>query len=184
MLRRRLSPTVAIRQQNFHAFYPVQRHPTSCSCVCNSIEDPASLVDAQLSNQQPAYKQLVRRSNGATPTYGSVHLVATLDAARIHGCGVQSAVLTAGAVSPTKIGICTFADDAFPGLLACVEISQARKTDKLARFLQRCPEEQRRPFSFPFHFYTNHAFNLHSHQHRDPSTRLFGLPIMRIVMSL
>lgn len=119
--------------------------------MCNSIEDPAALVDAQLSNQQPTYKQLIRRSNGATPTHGSVHLVATLDAARIDGCRVQSAVLTAGAVSPTKIGICTFADDALPGLLACVEISQARRTDKLARVFAAVSRRTKEafPFSIP-----------------------------------
>ena len=160
-----LSPS---NNKTYAFFSPAKRHPTSCTCVCNSIEDPASLVDAQLSNQQPTHKQLVRRSNGATPMYGSVHPVATFDAAHIHGCRVQSAVFTAGFVWPTKIGICTFAGGALPRLLARIEISQARGTDKVAQFLQRCPEEQRRPSSFPFHFYAAHAFNTHSHQHRYP----------------
>ena len=78
------------------------------------IEDPASLVHAQLCNWQPTYKELVRRSNGSAPTYGSVHLFVTLDAVRIHGCGLRGAATTAGIGPPTKIRICTSADGALP----------------------------------------------------------------------
>ena len=93
--------------------------------MCNFIEDPASLVNAQLSDRQPTCRQLVRRSNGATPTYGSVHLVATLDV-RIHGFRLRSAAPTAGIGSPTKIGFCASADGALLRLLAHIEVSQAQ----------------------------------------------------------
>ena len=82
----------------------LRRHPTSCTFVCNFIQDPASLVDAQLSNLHPTYTQLVHRSNDVAPTYGLVHVVVNLDVVHIHGCRLHCGAPTTRIGSPIKFG--------------------------------------------------------------------------------
>ena len=70
----------------------VQLNRRSCfTCRCRT------------SNQQPIYRQLVRRSTCAEPTFGSVHFVTTLAAKRIHRCRPCSAASAAGFGPFTKI---------------------------------------------------------------------------------
>ena len=56
LLRRKLPPCVA--------------YPFSWTCLCNLIEDLASVANAELANQQPTHKRLIRRSKGVTPRSG------------------------------------------------------------------------------------------------------------------
>ena len=96
-----VSPT----NNRVYAFFsPTQCTLTSCTFVCNLIQDPTSLVNAQLSNLHPTYTQRVRRSNDATPAYGFVHVVANLDVVHIHGCRLHSGAPTARIGSPIKFG--------------------------------------------------------------------------------
>lgn len=86
MLRGKRLTTVADGQQSLRILSPGAQYPASRTFMCNLIEDLALLANAQLPNQQSTYKQLVRLSKSAAPTFRSVRLVATLDVACIHGC--------------------------------------------------------------------------------------------------
>lgn len=113
---------------------PCAAHPASCTFVCYLIKDVAPLASAQLSNQQPTYEQHVCRSASVTPSFGSVHLVATLDDVRIHGCRPCRASPTEEIGSLTKVrsrGLCRWCTSTTP----CARLISARHTEKI--FLHR-----------------------------------------------
>lgn len=102
------------------------------------------------SNQQLIYKQLVRRSTCAEPTFGSVHLVATLAAKRIHGFRPCSAASAAGFGPFTKIRsqhLCRCCTSATP----CIRREQpGTRTRYACTVFTGVSSRKRRGFLLPF----------------------------------